>query len=222
MVGMCRTLMAVLLCILLPATLLAANPGAMLYAKGGDVFLNGVLAPESSAIFTGDRVTTTPTSAVNLVLQGSSVVLEPQSTLLYQGAFFDLSAGGVSVATRNQMQGRSGDVTVTPAAPVETHYRMARVNGILLVAALTGSVKVVDHGTETLLAAGDAMSFAEDQPNQNNQRRRRPVPPAAGTTGEPVLLAATVIGAALLIVYLTTRAPCKKVSPEGSVFCQGQ
>jgi len=219
MAGTCRSLIAVLLCSLMPLALSAASPAAMVYAKGGDVFLNGVLAPESYAIFTGDRVTTTSTSAVNLALQGSSVVVDPQSTLLYEGTFFDLSAGGASVITRNQMQGRSGGVTVTPEAPVETHYRMAHNNGNLLVAALSGSVKVVDHGTEMLLAAGNAMSFAEDQPDQNDKRKRTPPPVAGGVSATgPVLIGVAVAGAAVAIVLLTTRGGCNQVSPVGS--CQ--
>lgn len=229
MAGAYRSVIAVLLCILIPGTLLPASQAAMMYAKGGDVLLNGVPAPESSAIFAGDRVTTTSTSAVNLVLQGSSVVMDPQSTLLYEGTFFDLSAGGASVITCNQMQGRSGGVTVTPSAPVDTHYRIAHENGRLLVAALAGSVKVVDHGTETLLAAGNAMSFAEDQPEQNDKRHDKrkgvppsPISPAGVSPGSYILIGAAAAGSAgaLAIVFLTTQGTCQKVSPEGNPNCQ--
>jgi len=229
MAGTYRNLIAILLSILIPEMLLAASPAAIMYAKGGDVLLNGVLAPESSAIFTGDRMTTTSTAAVNLVLQGSSVVVDPRSTLVYEGTFLDLSAGGASVITCNQMQGRSGGVTVTPSAPVETHYRIAHENGRLLVAALKGSVRVVDHGTETLLAAGNAMSFAEDQPDQNDKRHDKrkdippPISPGGVAPGGAILIGAAVAGVAggaVAIILLTTQGPCQKVSPEGNPYCQ--
>ena len=218
---MSRSLIALLLSILMPAASLAATPGAMVYAKGSGVLLNGTVAPDSSALFAGDRISTSTTSAVNVVLQGSSVVVDPQSTLVYGDNFFDLSAGGASVTTSSQMQGRSGGVTVTPAAPVETRYRMVQKDGNLLVAALAGSVRVVDHGTETLVSAGYAMSFAGDQPdqeqpNQSNRRRRGAIPPPAGTTNAPILLGVAVAGAAVAIVLLTTRGGCQPVSPTGT------
>ena len=229
MAARCKSLIAVLLCLLMTGTLFAGSPGAVVYAQGDGVLLNGGLAPQSSAMFAGDRVTTTSTSAANVVLQGSSVVLDPQSTLLYEGDFFDLSAGSASVITRNQMQGRSGGVTVTPSAPVETHYRIAHENGRLLVAALTGSVRVVDHGTETLLAAGNAMSFAEDQPDQNDKRHDKrkdippPISPGGVAPGGAILIGAAVAGVAggaVAIILLTTQGPCQKVSPEGNPNCQ--
>lgn len=224
MANPCRSMIAVLLCMIMPGSLLAAAPGAMIYAKGGDVLLNGVVAPESSALFAGDSLTTSASSAVHVTLQGSSVLVDPKSTLLYEGSFFDLSAGGASVMTRNQMQGRSGGVTVTPVALVETHYRMAHKDGSLLVAAVAGSVKVVDHGAETLLAAGEAKSFAADPPDQNdkNDKRRRGAPPtpAGISEGGLLLIGGAVAGGAALIVFLTTRGPCKKVSPEHNPHCR--
>ena len=219
----CRTVIAVLLSMLMPGTLLAANTGAMVYAQHGDVLLNGVVAPDSSAIFAGDRLSTTAASAANVVLEGSSLVLDPQSTLLYQGTFFDLTAGGASVITRNQMQLRSGHVTVTPVAAAETHYRMAHQNGSLRVIVLAGSVKVVDHGAETLLATGNAMSLNEDQAGQpdQNSRRKRAVPPPVPmgvSTGSTLLIGGAAAAGAAALVYLTTRGPCRQVSTDGT--CQ--
>ena len=98
---------------------------------------------------------------------------------------------------------------------------MAQKDGSLRVAALTGSVKVVDDGIETLLAAGNAMSFAEDQPSQkgqpnqkDNRKRLAAAPVPAGTTTGTAIL----IGGATAIALLTTRGGCKPVSPTGT--CQ--
>jgi len=101
---------------------------------------------------------------------------------------------------------------------------MAQKDGSLRVAALTGSVKVVDDGTETLLAAGNAMSLAEDQPSQKDQpnqkdNRKRPAaaPVPAGTAmGTAILIGVAVAGAATAIALLTTRGGCTPVSPTGT------
>lgn len=222
MIKITRTAIATLLVVLLPASLLAVNPAAMAYTRGA-VLLNGVPAPESSAVFSGDQVTTGKSSAANLVLNGSSVIVDPESTVLYEGNSFVLQGGGASVMTSKSMAARSGHVSVVPAAAVETDYRVVQVQKNLVIAAELGAVKVIDKEGETLVPQGKMMTVAFDDQNNNdnNNRKRRAAPPPAqgSSTGGVVLIGLAAAAGAGVIVYLTTRSS-SCVSPDGSNACR--
>jgi len=220
MIKITRSAIATLLVVLLPASLLAVNPAAMAYTKGA-VLLNGVPAPESSAVFSGDQVTTGKSSAANLVLNGSSVVVDPESTVLYEGNSFVLQGGGASVMTSKSMAARYGHVSVVPAAAVQTDYRVVQVQNNLVIAAELGAVKVIDKEGETLVPQGKVMTVAfDDQGNNgdNNHRKRRAAPPPAqGTsTSNAVLIGVAAAAGGAVIIYLTTRGGSSVVSPDGS------
>ncbi|MFZ3212249.1 MAG: hypothetical protein WA188_12115 [Terriglobales bacterium] len=218
MIKMTRSAIATLLVVLLPASLLAVNPAAMAYTKGA-VLLNGVPAPESSAVFSGDRVTTGKSSAANLVLNGSSVVVDPESTVLYEGNSFVLQGGGASVMTSKSMAARSGHVSVVPAAAVETDYRVAQVQNNLVIAAELGTVKVIDKDGETLVPQGKVVTVAFDDSSNNNPQPRS-APQTQGSSGSGVVLIGIAAAAgAGVIVYLTTRSS-SCVSPDGSNACR--
>jgi hypothetical protein len=68
----------------IPASLSAADAGAMLYGKG--VLRNGVEIPNSSAVFSGDLLETRADSIANLDSLGSSVIISPTSLVEFQGA----------------------------------------------------------------------------------------------------------------------------------------
>lgn len=213
-----RSAIATLLVVLLPASLLAVNPAAMAYTAGA-VLLNGVPVTGSSAVFSGDRVTTGKSSATSFVLDGSSVVVDPESTVLYEGNSFVLQGGGASVMTSKSMAARYGHVSVVPAAAVETGYRVAQVQNNLVIAAKLGAVRVIDEEGETLLPQGKVMTVAFDSADNNNKKRRAGPPPTAGTSmGAAVLIGLAVAAGAGLAVYLTTRGGC--VSPDGSNPCR--
>ena len=221
MIKITRSAIATLLVVLLPASLLAVNPAAMAYTKGA-VLLNGVPAPESSAVFSGDQVTTGKSSAASLVLNGSSVVVDPESTVLYEGNSFVLQGGGASVMTSKSMAARHGHVSVVPAAAVETDYRVVQVQNNLVIAAELGTVKVIDKEGETLVPQGKVMTVAFDDDDNNNPKPRSAPPTAQGSAGGGALLigiGAAAVGGAAVIVYLTTRgSSC--VSPDGSNACR--
>ncbi|MFI5110682.1 MAG: hypothetical protein ACHP78_17805 [Terriglobales bacterium] len=217
MIKITRSAIATLLVVLLPASLLAVNPAAMAYTRGA-VLLNGVPAPESSAVFSGDRVTTGKSSAANLVLNGSSVVVDPESTVLYEGNSFVLQGGGASVMTSKSMAARHGHVSVVPAAAVETDYRVVQVQNNLVVTAELGAVKVVDKEGETLVPQGKVMTVAFADDDNPKPRSAPPTPQGSSKGGAAVLIAVAAGAGAGVIVYLTTRSS-SCVSPDGSNPC---
>src|SRR5580658_4807658 len=72
--------------------------GAILHTQGG-VWVNGYEAKDSSAVFPGDLVETKPGSPANLSLDGSTVLIQPESVARLQGSLLDLDHGSVLVGT---------------------------------------------------------------------------------------------------------------------------
>jgi hypothetical protein len=200
-------------------TLNAAPPAAVMYASG-NVLVNGVGAPSSTAIFEGDRLRTGTNSAVDIVLDGALLTLAPESSLRLQGGSVSLETGSISVATTKRLGAQAGAISVFPVADTKTSYRVARLNNAVFVSTTAGTVKVIDNGVETLVAEAMTMSFADDQdqPGQdqdhNNTKKRNGTPPPAARVGNgvAVLLVAATAGAAAAITYLTTRS--SSISPS--------
>ena len=217
-----RSAIATLLVVLLPASLLAQNPNAMVYTTGS-VLLNGVPAPGSSAVFSGDRVTTGKSSAASLVLNGSSIVVDAESTVLYEGNSFVLQGGGASVMTSKSMAARCGhrNVSIVPAAAVETDYRVVQEQNNLVIAPKVGAVKVIDKEGENLLPEGKVMTVACFDVDDNNGK------PGAGpaitsqgyTNGNLVLIGLAAAGGAAALALTLSGSGKKCVSPDGSLQC---
>src|ERR1035438_4443544 len=81
---MLRKLIAVGLLVICPSTLLMAErPSAMLSATGA-VTLNGTPTAKSTSLFDGDRVATADASVVSINQNGSSLVVDPNSSVRYR------------------------------------------------------------------------------------------------------------------------------------------
>jgi hypothetical protein len=101
--------------VLFPLSLWAADagPSAMLHSKGG-VWISSSESPESTAIFSGDSLETKSGSVANLDTGGSSVLIQPECLLKFDGDSLTLEHGSVLVTTskvheraRKVHQGRS-------------------------------------------------------------------------------------------------------------------
>src|SRR2546422_1409717 len=133
---------------LLPGALLAADSGAaMLYAKG-TAWINGASVPRSSAVFPGDLVQTKPDAVVHINATGSSVMIQSDSLVKYEGNAVSVEHGAVSVATTKGMSTRAGEVVVTPVSAEWTQFDVKDVNGTVEIIARKGDVSV-SNGTET-------------------------------------------------------------------------
>src|ERR1700732_3367694 len=89
-------ILSILLVVILPGSLLAADrPAAMLYSHG-TALLNGHSIAGSSAIFFGDLVQTNPDSAANINATGSIVLVLNDSLVQYQDDAVKLETGGIS------------------------------------------------------------------------------------------------------------------------------
>lgn len=120
--------------VIVPAQVLAQTPAAILHAQGG-VWVNGYEANDSSTIFDGDLVETKPEASANLTLEGTSILMQPQSVAKFQNDVLVLDHGSVSVETSRSFKVRVHCLTVTPVLNEWTRYEVADVNGTVQVAA---------------------------------------------------------------------------------------
>ncbi len=136
-----RGIICWLLVALTPASLTAADAGAVLYGKG-TVLRNGTEIQDSSALFAGDLIETKADSMANLNSLGTSVVILPNSLVEFQAQSLSLEHGSVSVATSHGISVRVGCMTIVPATSAWTQFEVTDVNGTVHVAAKKNDVRL--------------------------------------------------------------------------------
>ncbi|PYX28405.1 MAG: hypothetical protein DMG80_16685, partial [Acidobacteria bacterium] len=107
-----RVGLSVVLAMLLPGQLLAADSAsAMLYTNGA-AWINGATVPKSAAVFSGDIVQTRPDSSAHLNASGSSVMVLADSLVKFEGSAVEIEHGAVRVSTGQGLATHAGEVTV--------------------------------------------------------------------------------------------------------------
>src|SRR5215469_9476473 len=109
-----RKILALLLVIVFPsAVLMADRPTAMLVASR-TVRLNGTVLPQSTSVFTGDVIDTAVNSVGSVSRSGSSVVVDPDSSVRYQDDSVSVLRGMARVQTSKGMAAHAGPISVIP------------------------------------------------------------------------------------------------------------
>jgi len=135
--------MMVVLC---PFSLVAADTGsAVLHSEGG-VWVNGSEVAGSTVVFPGDLLETKPGFVANVDAEGSSVLIQPESVVKFQGTFLSLEHGSVSVGTSTSMGVHVSCITVEPVSSERTQYDVANVNGTVQIAAHKNDVNITVGG----------------------------------------------------------------------------
>jgi hypothetical protein len=182
-----RKLVSCVLLLILPGSLLAADPGAaMLYAEGA-AWLNGSSVPKSTAIFSGDLVQTRSDSAASIHAPGSSVTVLGDSLVQFEGASLKVEHGGVAVSTSKAMATTAGNVRVVPSSNEWTEFNVTDTDGTVRIVARRGDLKITDDQGTTTLQQGqdttrDEQSDQTDNSKKKNKNRKQGVgaAPAAG------------------------------------------
>jgi hypothetical protein len=136
--------MMVVLC---PLSLLAGDKdaavvhSALVHSKGG-VWVNGSEVADSTAVFPGDLLETKPGAVANLDAEGSSVLIQPESVVKFQGNSLSLEHGGVTVETSTAMSVRVNCIKIEPTSSQRTQYETIDVSGTVKVAAHKDDVNV--------------------------------------------------------------------------------
>src|SRR5580658_2104895 len=134
------------LVILWPLSLTAADAGsAVLHSEGG-VWVNGFEISGSTVVFPGDLLETKPGFVANVDAEGSSVVIQPESVVKFQGTFLSLEHGTVSVGTSTSMSVHVSCIKVEPVSSERTQYEVSDVSGTVQVAARKSDVNITAGG----------------------------------------------------------------------------
>lgn len=145
-VAILRSFLCWVLIAILPASLSGqALPeqagGAILHSEGG-VWVNGYEAHDSSAVFPGDLIETKPGASANLSVEGSTILLAPESVGKYENNIFELDHGVVSVVTTTSFKVRVNCIRVVPVENDWTKYVVADLNRTVQVSAQKKDVNV--------------------------------------------------------------------------------
>ena len=104
--------------------------------------MNGYEARDSSAVFPGDSLETRPGSSANLSLDGSTVLIGPESVTKLQTNLLELDHGTVFVGTSKGFKVKVNCLTAVPVLSEWTQYEVSDVNGSVQVAARKDDVNV--------------------------------------------------------------------------------
>ena len=135
--------------VVLPTSLMAQDSArAMLHNEGG-AWVNGNSAPTSSTIFTHDLVRTQKENRARIDADGSTVTVEPETIVQFEGDELILEHGSLQVNTFRGMRVRVNCVTVSPPAQEWARYDVTDVDGRVLVLAHQNDVKIHYSGPAT-------------------------------------------------------------------------
>jgi hypothetical protein len=141
-----RVLVSWAMIVLWPLSSLAADTqAAVLHTRGG-VFVNGAEAVDSSPVFPGDRVEARPGFVADLDMEGSSVLIQPESILKFQGTYIELEHGSISVGTSASMGVHVSCLQVEPISKDRTEYEVTDRTGSVDVKAVKNDLNFTESG----------------------------------------------------------------------------
>jgi hypothetical protein len=225
---------AVLLVISLSGVALASNAAAAMLRSNGGVSVNGSPVNSVTTVFAGDRIETAPQAGASLTVNGSSLLMDANSSMLFSGDEMNFYCGGGTIQTAQGLSARFGRMAVKPAKGT-ARFQVQQSGAELRVSALDGDLSVFDGEKTINLTPGNSASvpnlgcgqLAKNIPQDivNNSVNNVPnAPPnsppvaSAPTTGTHVwtrgMLAApsAVMGVAVTGIILIQQHP---VSPSG-------
>jgi hypothetical protein len=141
-----RNLVCGLMAVVLPGSLMAQESArAMLHSDGG-TWVNGNTAPNSSAIFAHDLVRTQKENGARIDAEGSTVTVEPETIVQFEGDELFLEHGRLQVNTWRGMKVRVNCLTVIPPAQEWARYDVIDTDGRVQVLAYQNDVKIHYRG----------------------------------------------------------------------------
>ena len=213
-----RKLVCGVMIVILPTSLMAQNSaGAMLHNDGG-VWLNGKPAPNSSAIFLHDLVQTQTGNWAKIDADGSTVTVQPETIVQFEGDELVLEHGGLQVNTSRGMKVRVNCITVIPLMQDWNRYDVTDVDGKVMVAAHQNDDKIHYQGAATRVskqARSSDVTVHQGEQVTREERCGAAAKPAAELTGAGAILNSpwTVGVGGAAIIALTCWALCRGGEP---------
>src|SRR3954471_11840827 len=137
--------------------MLGAATAAMLRSNGG-VSVNGSPVTPVTTVFAGDRIETAPNAAGSITVNGSSLLLNENSSMVFNGEGMDFQCGGGTIRTTQGLTSRYGRMLVKPANDA-ARYRVQQTGATLQVSALEGNLSLNDGVKSFNLVAGNSMNI---------------------------------------------------------------
>jgi hypothetical protein len=136
----------------------AAAAAGMLRSNGG-VSVNGSAVSTVTTVFAGDRIETAPKAGGNVTVGSSSVLLNENSSLLFNGQSMDFQCGGGTIQTSQGLAARYGRTTVKPVKD-SARYRVQQTGASVQISALDGDLSLTDGSREFTVEAGKSANLA--------------------------------------------------------------
>ena len=166
-----------------PLSLVATDSGpAILHSKGG-VWVNGSEAHDSTAILAGDLLETKSGAVASLDADGSSILIQSESVVKYNGDSLTLEHGSVSVGTGKAMSVHVDCIRVVPVSNDWTQYDVTAVSGKVQVAARKLDVNIL-YATSTRKPSPETAE-AQSATVHEGQQATRDEAEACGTGKKP-------------------------------------
>ena len=203
------------LLLIMPAALCAQNvPTAVIFGTG-TVYLNGAPLTNSSAITAGDVIQTRDNGAATITANGSSLTIDSNSIVRFQGDGFALDRGGLSISTGKGMSIYARDFKITPASGEWTQFYVTRSSGTIGIIARKNSVTITCGASSSTVKEGQQVS-REDAPSCGLVTKGNGAPVAVKG---PILTSqwaerGALIGAGGLLLYSLAHSD-DPVSPPG-------
>ncbi|HEY4904617.1 MAG TPA: hypothetical protein VIH89_14180 [Candidatus Sulfotelmatobacter sp.] len=207
-----REVVCCMMIAVLPASLLAADSGAAMVRPYGAAWLNGIAVQQSSAIFPGDLVQTSSSSALKIRTPGSSVTVLSDSAVKFGGREVSVEHGGVQMLTSKGMFARAGIITATPASSGWTEFELTHGNGTVQITALKGDLQISDGSQTTTLPQGQQTTQKDSEQSQNKEET--PVPAAKKNRKGVIILAVAGGAAAVAIVAVVASSLASAGTPR--------
>lgn len=190
----------------------ADTHSAILHSDGG-VWVNGNEVSASTAIFPGDVLETKPGFVANLDAEGSSVLIQPESIVKFEGTYLDLEHGSVSVGTATEMSVHVNCIRVTPVSSDRTQYDVADLSGSVQVDARKNDVKITRGGLKKT-TPDDASQSATVHEGHEDKRDEsalcgaplRPEAPTNGLNTKWIEIGGAAGGGALVLCILLCKS----------------
>lgn len=217
-----RKFVAALLLVLWPLSLSAQDKASAILRSDGGVWINGAEVAGSSPVFPGDLIETRPAAIANLDAEGSSVLIQPETVVKYQGTFLDLDHGSVSVGTSTTLSVHVKCIRVTPVSSARTQYDVADRSGSVHVSAIKKDVNITLGGLAKKTT--QANKLAESATVHEGEEATREESVACGDTAPPtnpasapntkwIEIGGGVAGAGVILCLLLCRGTSPSLTP---------
>jgi len=177
------------------ATAAAQNTGIAVVFGSGGIYLNGAQLSNSNALIAGDVVQTRDNGSGMISAGGSSVALDSNTIVRFQGVSVALDRGAVKVASVQQISVNARDLNIEPTSKQWTQFYVTRASGMITTVALKNDVLVSCGGASVTVKEGHQLS-RYDADNCGLARSANDVPAAAKG---PILTSTRAAEAALAV-----------------------